>query len=260
MSLPEIREAEAPPATAEVFAGLRAGTGLAQVNLIWRHAAALPGVLDWLWAQARPALESGAAAGARDRIAARVPLPPLPSLDAPAGVAPLVETYNRGNVTNLAVLTAVRLRAGGLAPGAPAATAPIGATLPAPPPLPRLDELPPPLAATVRGLAARHGLSDPTVVPSLYLHLAHWPEVVAGLPALLAPLFDGGVLAAARDAAVAAAEAEAPALVAALGPAPPPPAALAGFLPTLALFTREVIPGMVPVGLALRRALAASSR
>ena len=89
MTLPEIREAEAPPGTAEVFAGLRAGVGVAQVNLIWRHAAALPGVLDWLWAQARPALESGAAAGARDRIAARVPLRPMPHLDAPPEVAGL---------------------------------------------------------------------------------------------------------------------------------------------------------------------------
>lgn len=259
MTLLEIREAEAPPAIAEVFAGLRTGVGVAQVNLIWRHAAALPGVLDWFWAQARPALEGGAAAGARDRVAARVALPALSPLAAPAEVAALVETYNRGNLTNLALLTAVRLRAEGLPPGAPAAAAPVGAMLPAPPPLPRLADLPPVLAVTVRALAARHGLSDPSVVPSLYLHLAHWPRVLAALPAQLAPLFDAGALTAARDAAVAAAEAEAPSLAAALGPAPPPPAALAGFLPTLALFTREVIPAMVPVGLALRRALAAAA-
>lgn len=252
MSLAEIREADAAPDLAAVYAALRRGVGVAQVNLIWRHAAALPGVLGWLWAQARPVLASGAAAGARDRIAARV-APPAPGrMAVPAGVADLVETYNRGNLTNLAVLTAIRLRTEGVAAGTPGPVAPVGAMLPVPPPLPRLGDLPADVAARVRGLAARHGLSDASVVPSLYLHLATWPEVLAALPALLAPL----VLAAARDAAVAAAEAEAPGLIGALGPAPPPPANLDDFLATLRLFTREVIPAMVPVGLSLHRAFA----
>ena len=74
-ALPELREAEAPPAIAAIYAALNEGIGIGQVNLIWRHAAALPGVLDWLWAQAAPALASGAAAAARDGIAAAVTLP-----------------------------------------------------------------------------------------------------------------------------------------------------------------------------------------
>ena len=44
-------------------------------------------------------------------------------------------------------------------------------------------------------------------------------------------------------------------LIAALGAAPAPPAALPEFLTRLEVFVREVIPGMVPVGLFLRRAL-----
>jgi hypothetical protein len=257
VSLPEIREADATPAVAVIYAGLREGVGVAQVNLIWRHAAALPGMLDWLWAQARPAFESGAAAGARDRIAARVPIPAMPRAATLPEVAALVETYNRGNLTNLAVLTAIRRRAEGAATGAPGAAAPVGAMLPAPPPLPRLAELVPTLAEAARALAARHGLSDPAVMPSLYLHLAQWPVVLTALPGTLAPLFADGALARARDAAVAAAEAEAPGLIAALGTAPAAPAALPGFLATLGVFTQEVIPGMVPVGLALRAAFAA---
>ncbi|WP_456308270.1 hypothetical protein, partial [Roseomonas rosulenta] len=140
MSLAELRDADAPPATAAIYAALRDLTGVPQVNLIWRHAAALPGALDWLWAQARPALASGAAAGARDRIAARITLPTMPRLQAPAEVTSLIETYNRGNLTNLALLTAVRRRAEGAAAGPPGAPAPIGPPLPVPPPLPRLAE------------------------------------------------------------------------------------------------------------------------
>jgi hypothetical protein len=59
----------------------------------------------------------------------------------------------------------------------------------------------------------------------------------------------------ARNAAVEAARHAAPGLIAALGAAPAPPVGLPEFLMRLGVFVREVIPGMVPVGLFLRRAL-----
>ena len=258
-SLPEIREAEAPPAIAAIYAALSGGIGIGQVNLIWRHAAALPGVLDWLWAQAAPALGCGAAAAARDAIAAAITLPMPAALPKPqdhAAITAVVEIYNRGNLTNLALLSAILLRAQGVAPGVRATPAPRGAMLPAPPPLPRLAGLPPAQQAQIRALTAAHGLSDAAVVPSLYVHLALWPEFLALLPELLAPLHAEQRLHGARDAAVAAARRAAPGLIADLGAAPAPPAALPAFLTRLEVFVREVIPGMVPVGLFLRRALA----
>ena len=257
--LAEIREAEAPPAIAAIYAALNEGIGIGQVNLIWRHAAALPGVLDWLWAQAAPALGCGAAAAARDAIAAAITLPVPSALPKPqdhAAIAAVVEIYNRGNLTNLAVLSAILLRAQGVAAGAELQAAPRGAMLAAPPPLPRLAALPQAQRAQIRALTAAHGLSDAAVVPSLYLHLALWPDFLALLPELLAPLQAEGGLVRARDAAVEAARLVAPGLIATLGPAPAPPSALPEFLPRLEVFVREVIPGMVPVGLLLRRALA----
>ncbi|MCA3283817.1 MAG: hypothetical protein ING16_13200 [Roseomonas sp.] len=257
-ALPELREAEGPPAIAKIYVGLNEGIGIGQVNLIWRHAAALPGVLDWLWAQAAPALASGAAAAARDGIAAAITLP-MPATSAKpqdhAAIAALVEIYNRGNLTNLALLSAILLRQQGMAPGAEPAPAPRGAMLPAPPPLPRLASLPPAQQAQIRTLTAAHGLSDAAVVPSLYVHLALWPEFLAQLPALVAPLQADQGLVRARGAAVEAARLAAPGLIAALGTPPAPPAALPEFLTRLEVFVREVIPGMVPVGLFLRRAL-----
>ncbi len=258
-ALPEIREAEAPPAIAAIYAALNEGIGIGQVNLIWRHAAALQGVLDWLWAQAAPALASGAAAAARDAIADAIKLPIPAALPKPrdhAAIAAVVEIYNRGNLTNLALLSAILSRAQGVAPGMKLAPAPRGAMLAAPPPLPRLAALPQAQQAQIRALAAAHGLSDAAVVPSLYLHLALWPDFLALLPQLLAPLHAEQRLHSARDAAVAAARHTAPSLIATLGAAPAPPAALPEFLTRLEVFVREVIPGMVPVGLFLRRALA----
>ena len=166
-----------------------------------------------------------------------------------------MEIYNRGNLTNLALLSAILLRAQGMAPGERPATAPRGAMLPAPPPLPRLAALPPAQQAQIRALTAAHGLSDTAVVPSLYLHLALWPNFLALLPELLAPLQADGGLVRTRNAAVEAARLAAPGLIAALGAAPTPPPALREFLTRLEVFVREVIPGMVPVGLFLRRAL-----
>lgn len=255
--LAEIREADAPPAIAAIYAALNDGIGIGQVNLIWRHAAALPGVLDWLLAQAAPALASGAAAAARDAIATAVAIPApakAPSAHS-AAIAALVEVYHRGNATNLGLLTAILLRQQGMAPGAPMLPAPRGPMLPAPPPLPRLAALPQAQQAQIHALTAAHGLSDGAVVPSLYLHLALWPDFLAALPDRLAPLRADQGLAHWRDMAVKAARDAAPALIASLAPATTPPPALPEFLTRLEVFVNEVIPGMVPVGLFLRRAL-----
>jgi hypothetical protein len=257
-ALAEIREAEAPPTIAAIYAALNDGIGIGQVNLIWRHAAALPGVLDWLWAQAAPALASGAAAAARNGIATAIALPSPAALSKPqdrAAIATVVEIYNRGNLTNLAVLSAILLRKQGMAAGARPTPAQRGGMLPAPPPLPRLATLPPLQQAQIRALTAAHGLSDAAVVPSLYLHLALWPDFLSQLPELLEPLHQNNGLVLARDAAVKAARHAAPGLIAALGSAPAPPVALPAFLSRLEVFVGQVIPGMVPVGLYLGRAL-----
>ncbi|GGC43565.1 hypothetical protein GCM10011504_22520 [Siccirubricoccus deserti] len=263
MALAELREAEAPPEIAALYAALRQASGVPLVNLIHRHLATLPGVLPWVWQAIRPPLETGTLAAARLRLAAALPAPPapLPAADwAAAGLAPeqratiraLVEVYDRGNLTNLILLTALRRTLEGepLAAVAPPAAIAPPPMLPAPLPLPRLEALAPPVAALVRGLAARHG--EAGVVPSLYLHLAHWPELLAALPLWLGPRLAPEALAAGRAAAVRLAEAEADALRPALDirgavPGGQAPAVLAA----LGTFTRQVIPGMVPLGLIL---------
>ncbi|NOG72038.1 hypothetical protein [Roseicella sp. DB1501] len=268
-ALAELREGEAPPEIAALYAALRRASGVPLVNLIHRHLATMPEVLPWVWAAIRPPLEDGRLAGARERLAASLPLPaiaPLPpgalaaaGIDAAgrAALIALVETYNRGNLTNLILLTALRRALEG-APARPAPPPPVlaaPAMLPAPPLLPRLETLPPALAAAVRGLAARHGGSG--VVPSLYLHLAHWPGIPPALPGWLGPALDPAAIAAGQEAALDLAAGEADALR--------PSLAIAGEVPggqreavlhALRTFTGSLIPAMVPVGLSLRRLLA----
>ncbi|HYF06122.1 MAG TPA: isochorismatase family protein [Acetobacteraceae bacterium] len=266
--LAEIREDEAPPEVAEIYASLRRATGVPLVNLIWRHAATLPGALAWMWDAAAPALQSGAVAQAARRMSGALPVPALPGVDpvrsgmqlADLGrILDLVEAYNRGNLTNLILLTSVRrLLEEGPAAGraAPAGTAAPPRMLPPVPPIPRLDALPPAQAAQVRALAARHGAEAGGVVPSLYLHLALWPAALEALPHWLGAALTPEGLARGRDAAVTMAAQEAEAIRAMMPDIPPPPVATEELLPVLQRFTTEVIPAMVPVGLALRKVLA----
>ncbi|WP_149538755.1 hypothetical protein [Siccirubricoccus phaeus] len=268
MVLPELREAEAPPDIAALYAALKRASGVPLVNLIHRHLATLPGVLPWAWAAIRPPLEDGTLAAARERLAAALPAPPAPLPAAAwvaAGLAPtarapirdLVAVYTRGNLTNLILLTALRRELAGLPRAAIAPPAPIPPPpmLPAPPPLPRLDSLAPEVASLVQGLAARHG--DAGVVPSLYLHLAHWPPLLAALPAWLGEDLSPARLPAARETAIRLAEHAADALRPRLAPPGAVPGGHAAHLAAvLDLFTRQVIPGMVPLGHALARLLA----
>ena len=45
----EVREPDAPPEVARIYQEIREATGLPFVNLAWRHMAAFPGVLPWVW-------------------------------------------------------------------------------------------------------------------------------------------------------------------------------------------------------------------
>lgn len=242
----EIREADAPPEVAAIYAELRRAYGLPLVNLVWRRFAGLEGVLPWAWETVRPALPLLPAARARVEAALAVP-----RLAMGAEAAALAAAYNRGNLSNLILLTALLRGPEGTAPPPPAG--PPVDMLPAPPPLPKLEALPKAVARHVRALAALHR-HEGGVIPTLYLHMAVWPALLPPLCSALAPMMAMGRIAELRDAALAAAGAEAERLRPHLAVLPEPPAAaLATARDTLRVFTGRVIPEMVPIGLMLAR-------
>ncbi len=267
IGLAEIREADAPAETAAIYAQIKQASGLPLVNLIWRHFAALPSVLPWAWAAVEPLVRSTSMAEARKRLTAGIPLPSSGGFDwreagldarAFARVSAIIRAYTRGNLTNLLALTALRLRleqpqapSGVLLP--PAAAQPAEAALD---PLPSFASLSPEVAALVRALADRHG-GPAAIIPSLYLHFAHWPRLLEVLPRGLAALYAPGALEAAREATRSLAENEAAAL---LPHAPPPPAGMEDATrAALGHFTKRVIPNLLPICLALRQPFGAST-
>lgn len=259
--LSEIRPSDAPPQIAAIYADIGAVSGVPMVNLIWRHFAALPGVLAWAWTAVRPLVGAEEMQAERARVAREVALPaiarPPPEAWVRAGIDAvaldtlrmLIAAYVRGNVTNIVALTALRMRLD--APDLPAARlspsriAPSVALLP---PLPRIEMLPPDLAGNIRALAASHDGTDDGVIPSLYLALAPWPGMVAVLADWLGPLYEQDAMRAARASTVRAAEEAAMGMLPTIGPAPE---GLAAMRPTLDRFTRLVIPDLIPVCIAL---------
>jgi hypothetical protein len=244
VSLAEIREADAPPEVDAIYGQLRRAYGLPLVNLIWRHFATLPGVLPWAWASVAPVMPLVPAATARVAAA----LEPLPRLALGDDAAALARLYNRGNLSNLVVLTA--LLRGKRGEAAPISAAP-PAMLPPPPPLPRLADLPERTRREVEALAALHGHAA-GIIPTLYLHLAQFPALLAPLYMSLSPLMAMGRIAQLRAAALAAAEQEAEALRPYLA-ALPSPAGRESAEAAMRPFVTRVIPDMVPVGLMLAR-------
>ncbi|MXP64094.1 hypothetical protein E0493_12140 [Roseomonas sp. M0104] len=261
MPFPEVAEAEAGGEVARIYAELRATAGIPVVNLIWRHFAALPGVLPWAWAAVRPVAGSALLAEGTARLEAAAlragggGVAALPVL--PEEARAVVEIYNRGNCTNLQLLTALRRILAGEAAGggeAPEA-APAPPPLPPTPPMPQLERLAPAVRAQVRELAALHGPAVAEAVPSLYRHLALWPDLLPPLHATCAALMADGTLPQGRDALLAEARALSGRMLPALRPPPDFPAAQRGaVLAALDTFAGQLIAEMAVLGLLLRAA------
>lgn len=272
-AIAEIREGDATPDIAALYSDIRTTTRLPLVNLVYRHLAATSGSLELVWSMARPLVVSGAADAVLDGISARLPLPALDleTSDADeqdgAAAAAVIDVYNRGNLINLTVLTTVRrVLAGELAAGGetapPESAAAPPPMLPALPALPRMEALPADVAQRVRTLASLHaGAADAGIVPSLYLHLAWWPDLLDRIREPLRSFVSTGGLAAAREDLQRMVAAEAARLARLV-----PPDATAGVVrgdidpvrAALATFTTHLIPELAPVGLLLRRGLTAA--
>jgi len=273
--LPEVPVKDADAETREIYERIMAATGVGSPALIYRHFAVYPGMLGWVWDIVGAPLESGYAAGHALNAVAATPVVPLPVVHTDEmradGVDPtaqrtidaMLATYNRMNPVNLSLITAIRdLIADGSSPGtAPAPLRPVAAPAPAtalklPAPL-DLDVMRDDVRRTVLELSAAIPSPGAQVIPTLYRHLAIWPDFLLRVaPGLAAAMQRGEVEARMND------------LTAAMQPlidnvtfearaGNPPPAPVsdpAAMIETLDSFL-YTIPQLVVVGTALRAAI-----
>jgi hypothetical protein len=180
-TLAEVPEAAATGRIAELYADIRAVCGLPMVNLVYRHLATTPDLLERCWAGLRPNLASApAAAGAAELVGlAAIPDPvrPGPAALAAAGLdgrrarlaRATLAAYARGNALNSLAMFALLDGCRGGGDVIEVQPAPPEPTLPMAP----LDALTPRAAALLDEISlAVVGGEEPRLVPSLFRHFA----------------------------------------------------------------------------------------
>jgi len=261
--LAEIREDAARPPLADVYADIRNVLDVPMVNLIYRHIATFSGALAWAWEALRPHIVANEIEPVAQRLLAKAEETPwrrpTPLRDATASqraeVNQVVSWYNRSNATNLIALLAlrhanVRYQAGPSERGDVRRT---GARDTLPPPA-LLADVVAPLRARIESVADRQGLTTAGVTPTMYLHLARWPQILEQVLNYVDTAIDSGELERTVRAIDAVARPEAMRLASALTSALPPPTDEDRHRINAALetFTGIAIPQMIAVGTHLR--------
>ncbi len=270
---PQIPERDAPPDVAALYDDIRRVTQVPLVNLIYRHMATLPGVLPWAWSLLRPLTLSGASEAAANRAVAALEVPQVTPFGErelrAAGVTDderttmlrVLAAYNRGNSLNVVNLTTLLLALD--LPTIPRESLGVvyaradhsaDADVAAIPDIRRLDDLDSETAARLSEIARLHGGDG--VIPSLYLHLANWPGMLARVCDRVEPLLRDGAVLQSRDELCRLVDGEARGLLPLLATdVHVPVASLPALRSVLETFVYRLIPEMVPVGLALWRAM-----
>jgi hypothetical protein len=269
----EVAEAQAEGRVVAIYADIRQVLGVPFVNLIYRHLATAPAVLDCVWAALRPHFASGElaaqAARLRREVAALVEGWPVEHMgNSPGGAleaaAGLVGMYNEANSLNRVALQHL-LGSNGVQAAVPQA-GPVPAAGPADfmeraarqgdrPAIPRLPEfweLHQREVDRIHRLNAYAEPGTPAMVASLYRHLAAWPGVLHEVELVLTPLNERGLLGRAREDTCTAAARCAQARPLPMGPLVD--AFHSQFEARLRQFADVTISKMIPIGMALSRA------
>lgn len=269
-NIPEIAETQAEGRVATIYADIQETLGVPFVNLIYRHLATAPAVLDCVWDALRPHYVSGALAGQaaqlRREVEAMVQDWPVAQMGrSPGGArtaaAGLVDMYNGANSLNLIALQhllgprasrqASQQGAHELASVAAKPAADIGGQ-PSVPRLPEFRELHQREVDRIHRLNAYGEPGAPAMVASLYRHLAAWPGVLQEVELVLTPLNEQGLLGRARADTYSAALRCAQARPLAMRPLVD--AFHDQYETRLRRFAEVTISKMVPIGTALSRA------
>lgn len=270
--LRELPEAEVSGNAREIYAEIKSLCGVPMVALIYRHLVTIPGALEWAWALLRPVMAAGLVQERAWELAGRADIPPTPSIPRAAlrvagimatdetTIAAVLDAYGRANPVNLLAVRCLALHLHGLAANAtncpdvrhwyaPRMLAPLPAMINPQDMDPAVRELV--LLLTDRGESKASG-----IWPSLYRHLARWPNML-GFAAVIVthefPAIDAAAGRLREEVVLAAAE------LASLMVPPPniePPIAVHRdqLLSAIDSFTLH-IPEMIVIGALLRRAM-----
>ena len=194
-----ITEDEASGEIAQLYEEIRRSLGVPVVNLIWRHLATIPGALPWAWNSLKPLYASGAITNAA--VSLRSSLRPESNLgissstlksvslssDDLRSITVVLNSYERSNSLNLIALNVLLAKIDGVEDhtqeGLAQVTADDGIVHGEMPELLVLSNMEASVRELVEDLNRIGGRSD--ILPSMYRHLAHWPQYLGLLHLLL---------------------------------------------------------------------------
>ena len=194
-----ITEDQASGEIAQLYEDIRRSLGVPVVNLIWRHLATIPGALPWAWNSLKPLYASGAITNAA--VSLRSSLRPESNLgissstlksvslssDDLRSITVVLNSYERSNSLNLIALNALLIKIDGVEDhtqdGLTQVTADDGIVHGEMPELLVLSNMEASVRELVEDLNRIGGRSD--ILPSMYRHLAHWPQYLGLLHVLL---------------------------------------------------------------------------
>lgn len=197
-----VTEAQADTATRDIYQDIKSTMGVGLVNLVWRHLAVVPSVLDWSWQLLKPHYASGAIPATAWILRESVEIPALDPISTseqtliagecdPSELEAVLRTYERGNAQNLVAMCYLRdcLNPSTIKSQYSPAPLLLNATQRdaekadridrAIPPLPDWDNIDNRSQACIVNMTKvwvpeqHHGLT-----PSVFRHLAHWPGVL----------------------------------------------------------------------------------
>ncbi|CAN5518788.1 hypothetical protein BH11PSE7_BH11PSE7_32260 [soil metagenome] len=210
--LPEVALDTAPPRVRLIYREIQDLSGARMPALIFRRLAVRPPALEWVWQSLNPVLRDGWLQDQARLLMEQLKFPPTPQLLAIASgvdvgeqdlatVQKILKTYNRVNPINLLVVKTALLLLGPVSSNCfdhrrlllPPELAPI------PDPL-SLEEIEPTCRQIVLELSSFvPASSDGILVPTLYRHLARWPELFSQLAAPIKQRLVDGTLQSCAD-------------------------------------------------------------
>ena len=205
----EVSESEATGVIREIYDEIKVTMNIGMINLIYRRMASVDGVLEWFWHAVRPVLVSGEVDRALSSLTSDLDWRVVPEGSASSlsslelgdremeDLVRVVEGYNRGNSLNLLLLTAFaeRLRSGG--PNAEVTSTAKKNPLVKPldlPPILAMSDMPQETASLIRALSASIAPVHQPLIPSLFRHLARWPEFLVFVSPYLTHMISSGEL------------------------------------------------------------------
>ena len=204
-----VTEQNAEGQVAEIYQDIRATLGVPVVNLIWRHLATFPGALEWSWASVKPLYEENIihpeASALRGKISVPVDvgLSPLHlkasglTEDDIYSIKVVLDSYHKSNAMNLISLSSLLAKLNGKSSNSAnyidlldsVESKGVDGRMPELIPLLSMPESIRNLVMDINKIGGRE-----QILPSMYRHLANWPQFLALISLLLLPYEKKGTL------------------------------------------------------------------